>query len=103
MACAPCINEMVTVRRAGSFGAHLSIHFQHSMCGVFTLRHPRRLSPPFPQESTAQLPYHANSSPGGRMASNESAPKLPRLEMVNVPLLNSSGASCFDRARFTCT
>jgi len=36
------------------------------------------------------------------MASNESAPKLPRLEMVNVPLMNSSGCSCFERARFTC-
>ena len=35
------------------------------------------------------------------MASKMSAPKLPRLEMVKVPDWNSSGASCFARARFT--
>ena len=35
------------------------------------------------------------------MASKVSAPKLPRLEMVKVPDINSSGASCLKRARFT--
>lgn len=35
------------------------------------------------------------------MASNVSTPYMPRLLMVNVPLLYSSGASCLPRARFT--
>ena len=35
------------------------------------------------------------------MASKLSAPNMPRLEMVNVPLLYSSGDSCLPRARFT--
>ncbi len=39
--------------------------------------------------------------PGGRMASNVSAPYMPMLEMVKVPLLNSSGASFLARARLT--
>ena len=43
----------------------------------------------------------ARAAPGGRMASKLSAPNMPRLEIVNVPLLYSSGASCLPRARFT--
>ena len=35
------------------------------------------------------------------MASKVSAPNMPMLEMVKVPLLNSSGASFFALARFT--
>jgi len=35
------------------------------------------------------------------MASKVSTPNMPRLLMVKVPLLYSSGASCLPRARFT--
>lgn len=45
--------------------------------------------------------YKTLDSPGGRMASKVSAPNMPMLEMVKVPLLNSSGASFFALARFT--
>lgn len=41
-------------------------------------------------------------APGGRMASKDSTPNMPRLEMVKVPLLYSSGDSCLARARLTC-
>lgn len=36
------------------------------------------------------------------MASNDSTPNMPRLEMVKVPVEYSSGDSCLARARLTC-
>ena len=47
-------------------------------------------------------PAPRGRAPGGRMASNDSTPNMPRLEMVKVPLLYSSGDSCLARARLTC-
>jgi hypothetical protein len=40
-------------------------------------------------------------TPGGRMASKASAPYMPMLEMVKLPVLYSLGDSCLLRARFT--
>jgi hypothetical protein len=40
-------------------------------------------------------------TPGGRMASKASAPYMPMLEMVKLPVLYSLGDSCLLRARLT--
>lgn len=42
-----------------------------------------------------------HNPPGGRIASKLLTPNMPRLLMVKLPLLYSSGASCLARARFT--
>ncbi len=52
-------------------------------------------------DNNAQLHMQSLHLPGGRMASKVSAPYMPMLEMVKVPLLNSSGASFLARARLT--
>ncbi len=46
------------------------------------------------------IPYKQHI-PGGKMASKLSTPYIPRLLTAKVPLLYSSGASCFPRARLT--
>ncbi len=47
--------------------------------------------------------HRSIDAPAGRMAVKDSTPYMPRLEMVKVPVVYSSGLSCLPRARLTCT